>query len=516
MTATLRFILGDQVTPDIAALADLDPARDVVLLAEVAEEATYIRHHPKKIAFIFAAMRHFAERLREQGVTVAYTRLDDPDNTGSFRGEAARAVARDAPERVVVTRPGAWRVWAEIQGWEAALGVPVEIREDTRFFVAPPAFARWAEGRKTLRMETFYRTQRRATGLLMTPDGQPEGGQWNLDAANRKALPAEVTPPGRCGFAPDAVTQEVLALVAARFGHHFGTLDGFDFAVTPEQADTALAHFLDTALPWFGDYQDAIRAGDPLLFHSRLSAYLNVGLLDPRRACAAAEAAWRAGRAPLNAVEGFIRQILGWREFVRGIYWLKMPDYAATNALDARRPLPAFYWTGDTDMACLRDVVTQTRHEAYAHHIQRLMVTGNFALLAGLDPEAVNEWYMIVYADAFEWVELPNVQGMALFADGGVFASKPYAASGKYIDRMSDYCGGCRYNVKRQLTADACPFNALYWRFIAEHQDRFEGNPRMAMPLKTLKRMDPDKVAALRAKADAFLDALDPAEPGQW
>ncbi len=516
MTKTLRFILGDQLSRDISSLADLDPEWDVVAMAEVDAEATYVRHHPKKIAFVFSAMRHFAAALEGEGVTVDYSRLDAEDNPGSLRAAVADGVARHRPDRMVVTEPGEWRLWRDMQGWQADLGVPVEIRGDTRFFTTPARFGRWAEGRKTLRMEHFYREMRRRTGFLLTPDGQPEGGKWNYDAANRKALAPEVRTPDRFAVEPDAITREVLDLVGARFSHHFGTLDGFDFAVTAEDAWAAFADFVERALPSFGDYQDAMRVGEPFVFHARIAVYLNAGLLDPWAVCREAERAYRDGQAPLNAVEGFIRQILGWREFVRGVYWLKMPEYRELNALNATRLLPAFYWTGETAMRCLHEAVTQTREEAYAHHIQRLMVTGNFALVAGLDPDAVNYWYMVVFADAYEWVELPNVQGMALFADGGVFASKPYAASGKYIDRMSDYCRHCRYDVRKQLTDDACPLNALYWAFIAANRETFESNPRMTMPLKTLARMAPDKVAALQDKAKSFLDSLDYAEPGAW
>jgi deoxyribodipyrimidine photolyase-related protein len=513
---TLRFVLGDQLSRGLSSLQDLDPDRDVVLLAEVTAEATYVRHHPKKIAFIFAAMRHFAEALRAEGVRVDYVRLDDPDNAGDFTGELARAVQRHDASRVVVTEPGEWRVLEAMQTWRQATGVPVEIRDDDRFFCTRQRFADWAKGRKTLRMEHFYREMRRGTGVLMESDGQPAGGQWNYDVENRKPIPADLETPERHRVPPDAVTREVLDLVGQRFAHHFGTLDGFDFAVTAHQAEAAFEAFVRDALPCFGDYQDAMRVGEPTLFHARIGQYLNAGLLDPYAVCARAERAWRDGHAPLNAVEGFVRQILGWREYIRGLYWLKMPDYAETNALEAQRPLPELYWTGETDMRCLHEVVTQTRDEAYAHHIQRLMVTGTFALLAGLDPKAVNYWYLVVYADAYEWVELPNVQGMSLYADGGVLGSKPYAASGKYIDRMSDYCRHCRYDVKKQTGEDACPFNALYWDFIARNRDRLEGNPRMTMPYATLRKMKPEKLQALRTRAQSFLDSLDYAEPGAW
>ena len=392
-------------------------------------------------------------------------------------------------------------------GWEAALGLPVEIRADDRFLCSLPWFRQWAGGRKQLRMEFFYREMRRATGLLMEAD-QPAGGQWNFDAENRQRLPKGVTPPKPPQFTPDAITAEVMALVASRFGGNFGRLEGFNWPVTAAAAETALADFITHRLPLFGDYQDAMAEGQDTLFHALLSTSLNLGLLLPAQVCEAAEAAWREGRAPLNAVEGFIRQILGWREYVRGLYWLKMPGYAALNALGASRPLPAMYWGAPTSMACMRAAIGQTERLAYAHHIQRLMVTGNFALLAGVAPEAINRWYLAVYADAFEWVELPNTHGMAIWADGGIMASKPYAASGAYINRMGDHCRGCQHDVKAATGPKACPFNFLYWDFMARHAESFAGNPRMAMPLNTLRKMDPARVAAMRAEAAGFLAEL--------
>ena len=513
MTGTLRVVLGDQCSDTLPALEDLDPARDVVLMAEVRGECTYVRHHKQKIALVLSAMRHFAARLEARGVRVAYSRLDDPANTHTLAGEVARVAAAVRPARIVATHPGEWRVLQDMKGWQAATGLPVEIREDTRFLCTLDRFRAWAGGKKQLRMEFFYREMRRDSGILMEAPDQPVGGQWNYDHDNRERLPPGVIPPKPRRFAPDAITREVMDLVAREFAGHFGTLEGFAWPVTAEDAAAALDDFVVHRLPEFGAYQDAMADGQPTMFHALVGAALNVGILDPRAACAAAERAYRAGRAPLNAVEGFIRQILGWREYVRGLYWTRMPGYAATNALEATRRLPAFYWTGETRMACLRAVVTQTRDLAYAHHIQRLMVTGNFALLAGLDPVEVNEWYMIVYADAYEWVELPNTHGMALFADGGVMASKPYAASGAYINRMSDHCRGCAFDVKAATGPRACPFNHLYWDFIARHAERLAKNPRMAMPLRTLAKMDPKKVAAMRAQSAAFLDAMDGAAP---
>ncbi len=496
---TLRLVLGDQLSKTLASLRDAAPG-DVILLCEVQEEATYVRHHQQKITLVLSAMRHFAARLAAAGQRVDYVRLDDPDNSGSLAGELGRAVRRHRPTRIVLTEPGEWRVLQMLQGLEAALGVPVDIRPDDRFLCSTEAFAAWAGGRKQLRMEYFYREMRRRSGWLMDGD-QPLGGQWNFDAEHRKRLPAGTTPPARTGFEPDAVTREVMTLVAARFGEHFGRLENFCWAVTREQALQALAHFIADCLPGFGDYQDAMASGQDFLYHAVLSPYLNIGLLEPREVCEAAIAALDAGHAPLNAVEGFVRQVLGWREYVRGIYWLKMPAYASVNELQAQRPLPALFWTGDTDMRCLAETIDATRRNAWAHHIQRLMITGNFALIAGIDPAAVNDWYMVVYADAFEWVELPNVSGMTLFADGGMLASKPYAASGAYINRMSDYCRGCRYKVTVKNGPQACPFNYLYWHFLLENEDRLRGNPRLAMPYRNLDRMDGERRAAVRADA---------------
>ena len=509
----LRLVLGDQLSMSISSL-DGWSRDDVILMAEVADEAGYVRHHKKKIAFLFAAMRHHAVALEGAGMRVRYVRLDDAGNTGSFTGEVRRALEETGCTEVIVTEPGEWRVLEMIRDWQDALDVPVLVREDTRFFASLGAFERWADGRKQLRMEYFYREMRRQTGYLMDADGEPVGGAWNFDADNRKRLPKGVDVPQRLSFEPDAVTRDVLDLVGTRFGNHFGDLEPFRMPVTAGQARQVLDHFVAQCLPRFGDYQDAMAEGEAFLFHSTVSAAMNAGLLLPCEVCDAAQAAYDAGTAPLNAVEGFIRQVLGWREYVRGLYWLKMPGYKALNALGADRPLPDFYWTGETDMACLADAIATTRRHAYAHHIQRLMLTGNFALLAGLDPDAVNAWYLIVYADAYEWVELPNTHGMALFADGGLMASKPYAASGAYIDRMSDHCAGCRYRVKEKTGPDACPFNYLYWDFLDRNRATLAGNPRLGVVYRNLDRMAPDRLKAVRDDSRRFLESL--ATSGNW
>ncbi len=512
---TLRFVLGDQLSRQLASLRDIDVARDIVLLVEVQAETTHVPHHKQKITFILSAMRHFAEQLRAEGITVDYVKLDDPDNSGSFGGELARAVARHAPARISVTEPGEWRVLKDMRRWQEQTGLPVDIHDDDRFYASRARFQHWAEGRKSYRMEFFYREMRREHDLLMDGD-EPVGGQWNFDHDNRKSLPASIKPPKRARFAPDQITLDVMELVSARFPDNFGDLDPFGWAVTRPEALEALDHFITVCLPNFGDYQDAMKTGEPFLFHSVISPYLNVGLLTAREVCQRAEAAWKADAAPLNAVEGFIRQILGWREYVRGIYWAKMPDYAEGNALNAQRALPWFYWSGDTKLNCMAQSIGDIRRHAYGNHIQRLMVTGNFALLAGIKPTEIEQWYLSVYADAFEWVELPNVHGMVMFADDGLLASKPYAASGAYIDRMSDYCRTCVFDPAIKAGPKACPFNYLYWNFLIENQGKLGKNPRMAMPYRTLEKFSDVRRAEIVSDAQAFLGSLaTTAEPKQ-
>ncbi len=499
----LVLVLGDQLTPSVAALRAADRESDIVVMAEVEDEAAYVPHHPKKIAFILAAMRHFAAELEQAGWRVLYTRLDDPENAGSIPGEVLRRVEDTGAQEVIATEPGEWRL-IDLLG---ALPVPVRQLPDDRFLCSRKEFDAWAEGRKSLRMEYFYREMRRRTGLLME-GAKPAGGQWNYDHDNRKPAAADLFREGPAWFEPDAETQAVLDLVEGRFAGNFGDLRPFRFGVTRAQAEAAFDHFLRHRLAEFGAYQDAMLAEDAFLSHAVIGLYLNTGLLDPLKVCRAAEAAWRDGYVPINSAEGFIRQILGWREFVRGVYFREGPDYVRRNRLNHQRKLPDFYWGGETRMACMAAAVGQTRTEAYAHHIQRLMVTGNFALLAGVNPAEVHEWYLAVYADAFEWVEAPNTLGMSQFADGGVVGSKPYVSSGAYIERMSDYCKGCHYRVRERTGPRACPFNLLYWHFLTRHRPRFQGNPRMAQMYRTWDRMAEDRRAAVLAEADALLARL--------
>ena len=511
---TLIPILGDQLSHSLESLRGADPASSVLLMMEVAEETGYVRHHPHKIILIFSAMRHFATELRTRGWTVDYVALEDPENRGSFTGEVGRAVERHGATAIRIVEAGEYRVSQAIARWSASFGLPVEVLPDDRFICPLPDFFAWASQANKPVMEFFYRDMRRRTGLLMDPDGKPTGGQWNYDKDNRSGPPHEGDFPSRCPVPPDAMTMQVIELVRRRFSDHFGRVDGFGLPVTAAQAEEALDEFIATRLPLFGTYQDAMVVGEDLLFHAAISTSMNCGLLDPLTACRKVEAAFRAGHAPLNAAEGFIRQIIGWREYMRGMYWLEMPALAEANALGATRPLPDFYWTGETDMKCLAESVRNTRDNAYAHHIQRLMVLGNFALLAGIVPQAISDWFLVVYADAYEWVEHPNVIGMSQWADGGGIATKPYAASGAYIDRMSDYCRNCVYDVKKKVGPRACPFNSLYWDFLARHEKLLSNNHRLRNQYATWRRLGPEKQAAYREWAQRFLDGLQPAGDG--
>jgi len=505
---TLRLILGDQLSESISSLVDYNNDTDIILMCEVWDEATYVHHHKKKVAFLFSAMRHFSEQLKEKDYNIEYITLDDPDNSGSFAGEIRRIVGKYSLDRVVITHPGEYRVLEDIRCLEDELSIPIEIRADGRFLCSLDEFSSWALNRKQLRMEYFYREMRKKYNILM--DGnEPLGGQWNYDAENRKPPKDGLTIPPPYTSKVDGITQDVISLVSKRFASHFGDIEPFYFAVTRADALQVLNQFITQRLCHFGDYQDAMIQGEPWMYHSHISFYLNCGLLLPLECVQAAEAAYQQGKAPLSAVEGFIRQIIGWREYVRGIYWLKMPDYSNENFFEAHRRLPDFYWTANTKMNCLRQCVIETKKNAYAHHIQRLMVLGNFALLAGIDPKEVNEWFLIVYADAYEWVELPNVSGMILFADGGLLASKPYAAGGSYINKMSDYCKNCSYKVSKKNGAEACPFNYLYWDFLERNRVKLSGNHRIGMMYKTFDRMGEEKQRAIRDDSKRFLNNIE-------
>ncbi|WP_306523996.1 cryptochrome/photolyase family protein [Rheinheimera sp.] len=504
--AKLILILGDQLSPALASLRQWQQG-DVIVLAEVQAEAGYVRHHQHKIVLIFSAMRHFANSLREQGMQVKYFQYKE--RIASLY-EAVASTLSQQPEltEVLLTEAAEYRLAQEISAWPTLLKRPVTVLPDDRFIASTDMFRRWADGRSQFRMEYFYREMRRYTGLLMNGN-EPEGGKWNYDHDNRQSCPAHLVFPKPEPVAADAITAEVIQLVQQEFSGNIGDAGTFCLAVTGKDARAVFLDFVTHQLPLFGQYQDAMQLDQPFLFHSISAMYLNIGLLDVRWMCQKVEQAYREGKVPLNAAEGFIRQLIGWREYVRGLYWLLMPDYKTHNYFAAERALPAYYWHGNTSMRCMQQAISHTIKHAYSHHIQRLMITGNFALLAGLSVAEMNEWYLAVYADAFEWVQLPNTSGMALFADGGVLASKPYAASGNYIQRMSNYCQHCSYQVKKVTGEGACPFNALYWDFLARNEDKLATNARMQLAYQQWRRKPAEAQQAIRDYAKELLIKLE-------
>ncbi|MEN1681950.1 MAG: cryptochrome/photolyase family protein [Planctomycetota bacterium] len=500
----LVIVLGDQLNADSAVFDEFDKDRDAIWMAEVPAESTHVWTHKARIALFLSAMRHYRDQRRAEGFRLDYRQLDDRGCRETLGEELVAACKRLKPEELAMVEAGEHRVQQQMEAAADEAGLPLEVHTDRHFYSTRDEFADHAEGRKQLRLEFWYRELRKKHNVLLDNAGKPEGGKWNYDADNRgtfgKKGPQDVPEPPT--FRVHGPTKEVLELVASRFANHPGSLENFNWPTTPGQAERALEHFIATRLPRFGDYQDAMWTDQPFLYHAMLSSSLNLKLLDPRLVVAKAEQAYRSGHAPLSAAEGFIRQILGWREYVRGIYFLHMPEYLERNELGATAPLPEFYWTGETDMRCLSQAIGQTLEHGYAHHIQRLMVTGLFSLLLGVDPKAVHEWYLAVYVDAVEWVELPNTLGMSQYGDGGVMASKPYCATGKYVQRMSNYCTACRYNPAKATGEDACPFTTLYWDFLARNQKRLKGNNRMTMQLKNVERKDADDLAEIREQAE--------------
>lgn len=498
----LVIVLGDQLDADSAAFDGFDPASDAVLQMEVMEEATYIPQHKLRIAYFLSSMRHFRDELTARGRHVHYVAIDDPENTGCFESEIARMQDKLAPDKTIVLEPGDWRVAETMR----RLDRPPEVRSDTHFLCSRAEFVAFSEKHRRPILETFYRFMRRRTGVLMDRSGDPVGGAWNFDAENRKSFGKTSPPiPSKPGFEPDAITAEVMRLVATRFAASPGKLDRFDLPVTRTQALAQLKNFVSMRLPLFGTYQDAMRTGEAFLYHSHVSGPLNLHLLRPMEVI---EGALTSKTAPLNALEGFVRQILGWREFVRGIYWQRMPHYAEENALGAELPMPRFYWTGDTEMRCLAEAIGHTIDHAYAHHIERLMVLGLFAMLLGVRPYEVHRWHMSMFWDAIDWVSLPNTLGMSQHGDGGVMGTKPYAASGNYINRMSDHCRHCRYDPRQAVGEDACPFTTLYWDFLARHRKLLSSNGRMSNQYLNLDRKDASELRAIRRQAGRIAAAI--------
>lgn len=504
----LVLVLGDQLDLEASAFNGFDAKQDAVWMAEAQEEFTHVWSSKQRTALFLSAMRHFAQVLRAAGRPLYYHRLDDTGHLAALDSLSAKLrtdLMTLAPERVVMTTPGDWRVFKELKAVVGAAGLTLEVCEDRHFFTTVSDFATHAKGRKSLRLEYFYRELRQHHNILMD-DGQPAGGKWNFDADNRETFGAKgpgVLPP-RSAFKPDSITSTVITLVNTRFAAHPGTLESFAWPVNRTQALQALQRFVHERLALFGRYEDALWPGEPWLYHSHLSSAMNLKLLSAREVVQAVEIAYRAGHVPLQSAEGFIRQILGWREYVRGIYWTQMPSYIERNALGAEENLPTWFWTGNTDMACLREALTQTLEHGYAHHIQRLMVTGLFTLLLGVRPQQVHAWYLSVYVDALEWVELPNTLGMSQYADGGLMASKPYVATGKYIQRMGGPCKGCRYDPALREGERACPYTTLYWDFLMRHETLLAKNARMALQVKNVARMTESQKQAVKLRAEAI------------
>ena len=503
MGVHLVWILGDQLLhnhPALTAATDAAGRENVRVL--LIESAARLRHRPyqrKKLVLLLSAMRHYAQTLRGEGYAVEYVRAE------SFGDGLAEAVARHQPQKLWTMASASYGGRRGQERLADRLGVAVELLPNTQFLTGRYNPIPAPEAEKRYVMESFYRAMRQEFGLLMESD-EPAGGRWNFDAENRKPLPADVQPPQPRSFPPDELTRQVMAEVADLPG--VGGVEGFAYAVTRDDALAALDDFLENRLPHFGVYEDALTSRSHALYHSLLSPYLNIGLLEPLEVAQAAERVYRDGGAPLNSAEGFVRQVVGWREFMYWQYWRQMPGMTAQNAWGATRPLPPFIWNGETEMACLSHAIRRALETGYNHHIERLMVLSNFFMLAGMDPRAVNDWFLSLYIDAYEWVMPPNVIGMALNADDGLTATKPYIASANYIHKMGDLCAGCRFNPKTRTGDDACPFNFLYWNFILTHEARLRANHRTARQAANLRHLDADERAAVREQAGAFLEQL--------
>jgi len=505
----LIFILGDQLDIDSAALADADAKQDIVLMAEVPHESTHVWSAKPRTAFFLSAMRHFAAVLEKKKFQVEY-RTTGTHQFATLIDALADAVVQHKPQKIVLVTPGDYRVEQSLLAFAKTIKTPLVIRDDTHFMCSREDFAEWAKGYKQMRLEYFYRLMRRRYKVMMDGD-EPLQGRWNFDSENRGAFPKtgpQNVPPTHA-VKPDAITKAVFKDIEKNFADHPGTLTDFAWPVTRVDALVALQKFCDERLATFGEFQDAMWTNAPFLYHAHISAALNLKLLNPREVIAAAIAAFEDGRAPIEATEGFVRQVLGWREFIRGLYWLDMPGMREANHFQHTRKLPAWYWTGDTHMQCMKDSIGQTLQYGYAHHIQRLMITGIFGLMAEVSPKEIEDWYLAVYIDAVEWAELPNVAGMAIYANGGRFTTKPYIASGQYIKRMSNYCTGCRYKPDVKTGATACPVTTLYWNFLDKHEATLLRNPRTALMARNITKMSADDRQALRDHAAITLKNID-------
>ncbi|MFN3192509.1 MAG: cryptochrome/photolyase family protein [Aureliella sp.] len=507
----LILLFGDQLSHDMSSLDEFDLATDRCWMAEVDDEASKVWCHKTRLVFFFSAMRHFRDELRKNGCEVEYHELQvdsERDRGGNLSEVLRHSLNSLKPERVIVTEPGDWFVREAIESTCAGAGVELEIRPDRHFYCSVDEFAEWSHGKKSLILEHFYRWMRKKHRVLVDKTSKPIGGEWNFDKENRKSFgkagPGEIAPVKQ--FKPDAITKSVIKMVQTRYADHPGDCNQFAYPVTRKQALKSLEDFIQNRLPQFGDYQDAMWTDTEFLNHSRISCVLNVHLLNPFEVVNAAIDAYESGEAPIHCVEGLVRQVIGWREYVRGIYWTMMPEYIERNELDCEPvDVPKSFWNGESDMNCVREAMKPVLKYSYAHHIQRLMVLGLYAQLLGVHPRKFHDWHMAMYADAIDWVSLPNTLGMSQHADGAVVGTKPYCASGNYIDRMSNYCKGCRYKPKVATGDDACPVTTLYWDFLDRHRGSFSANGRMKFQVKNLENKSDEEMEAIRSQAQERL-----------
>lgn len=499
-------MLGDQLDVNSPLLADIDPVADKVVMIESVEESSYVWTHKAKIALFLSAMRHFAEKLKALHLPLIYIK----ESQFSLMGALKEVINDQTITDLICVEPGEWRLKVAIQDLAAELNVQLHMHNDPHFYCEPEEFRAWVADKKELRLEYFYRYMRKKHQILIDDQDQPEGGKWNYDDQNRHAYaksgPGFIDGPVR--FEPDEITREVFEYVERHYAEHPGSLADFAWPVTREESLLALEHFLKHRLINFGIYQDAMWTNTPFGWHSILSISLNLKLINPREVVNQALQAYQNQHLDLATIEGFVRQVIGWREFIRGLYYLDMPEMSAANFYQHKRALPQWYWTSNSQMNCMKDTIGQTLRYGYAHHIQRLMITGNFALLAELSPKAVSDWYLAIYMDAVEWVELPNVIGMALFANGGRFTSKPYIASGAYVKRMSNYCQGCQYKPEVRHGDQACPMTTLYWNFLIKHQLMLGRNPRTRLMTANLSKISEEDQQLIQADAQRMLDNL--------
>ena len=515
---TLVFVAPWENSRAVAQLPREPDDSVIACFIEAVDKGASMPWHRQKLVLVLSAMRHFADALIEAGYRVDYRTAE------SYEAGLTAAAKEHKAALVIATEGREWEMQQSLSRAASlldAIGLQLKLQPDRGFLATRDEFTKWAGKKKELRMEFFYREMRRKHDILLEPDGKPTGGDWNFDAENRKTWPKGKPVPSRMTFEPDDTTRAIMQRVDGWRGR-WGSTAGFSLPVTRTDAKLLLERFVTERLGEFGPYEDAMQHGHEDLLHSTLSSAINVGLLHPREVIARAERAYREGAVSLPSVEGFIRQILGWREYVHGIYWHLMPDLREANALEAWLPLPMWFWAPDgeagydghaasakCEMRCVHDSVRAVRDTGRVHHIPRLMVQSNFATLLGVTPAALNRWFWSGFTDAYEWVTLPNVAGMSTWGDGGVMASKPYVSSGAYVNRMSDYCGKCRYDVKKRTGEDACPFNYLYWDFMARHRERFQNHPRMAMMIRNLDRIDAGELVQIRRAATTFRDSLE-------